>query len=896
VAVNELVAALLLGSTDALVAGEQRVGGKALGLARLDRAGAKVPAWAVLPVDAFERHLRHAGLDELVRATLAAVTVDSVEAAGATLQRAVVEASFAPDLRAELERFVSGRGPVAVRSSVVGEDSKEHSFAGLFDSFLFVEGSDAVAEAVARCFASAFNPRALAYRLEREGALEPPSLAVVVQEAVEGEVSGVMFSSNPVSGRSDEAVISACYGLGEGIVSGLCDSDEFVVSHAGRELSASVADKDVQVVRDPAGGVRQAPVADELRGRRSLDEPTALELSRRGLELTETLGGPQDIEWTLAGGELVFLQARPITAQPAAAGPLGGRRIVWDNSNIQESFNGVTTPLTFSIAVRAYESVYEQTFRVLGVPERTLAEYRPVFRNMLGLVGGRVYYNINNWYRGLLLLPSFRTQKEDMEHMMGLEQPVDFVEDRELSLSEKLRRLPGLVRVGLRLALAFRRLDALVARFLASFSERTGSIDRAAVRELDLDALLALAGRLDTEVVDDWTTPIVNDIYVSTMSGKLRRLVERSAGEDSQEVVVGLLSGEDAIESTEPTKRLMQLAGLARADFELRHALAQGTPAAAFEALRSRSPEMRAAIDDYLDRYGDRCMGEMKLETLSLRQDPSFIVQVLRNYVERPELSPEELGARERSRREALEREVSASLSWWGRRRLRGALRRARRGVKARENMRFSRTRLVGLLRDIYLAAGERLHEAGQLDAPRDVLYLTSAELTAYHDGTAVSTDLAGLARARKAEFAVFEGMDLPNHFETLGSAYHGRRVVPQSGGPVEAGGPVLHGTGCSPGVVESELAVIMSPDDDLAVNGKILTTVRTDPGWTPLFPSAAGLLIERGSTLSHSAVLAREFGIPAVVGVPGLMASVRDGERVRLDGGAGVVERLDER
>ena len=166
--------------------------------------------------------------------------------------------------------------------------------------------------------------------------------------------------------------------------------------------------------------------------------------------------------------------------------------------------------------------------------------------------------------------------------------------------------------------------------------------------------------------------------------------------------------------------------------------------------------------------------------------------------------------------------------------------------------------------------------------------------LTRWPEGRALTTDLAGLARFRAAEFAQYQRTEPPNQFETFGTPYGARRVVPR-GEAVDADRRILRGTGCCPGLAEGALRIVLQPTDDLDVTGKILTTVRTDPGWGPLFPSVKGLLIERGSILSHSAVLARELGIPAVVVGRGLTATVRDGERVRLDGAAGIVERLDE-
>ncbi|MGE3855029.1 MAG: PEP-utilizing enzyme, partial [Planctomycetota bacterium] len=259
----------------------------------------------------------------------------------------------------------------------------------------------------------------------------------------------------------------------------------------------------------------------------------------------------------------------------------------------------------------------------------------------------------------------------------------------------------------------------------------------------------------------------------------------------------------------------------------------------------------------------------------------------------RPDLDAAALMRHERERRAEAEREMRGRLGGFAWRRLAHSLRNARQGIKARERMRLARTRLFGLFRDVYLAIGARLHAAGRLDSARDVFWLTTDELQEFCEGRATTTNLAALAAVRRAEFAAFESREMPDRFDTVGPAGFAQFVRPAREA-ADTSAATLRGTGCSAGVVEAELAVILRPDDDLAINGRILTTVRTDPGWAPLFPSAAGELIARGSTLSHSAVLARELGIPAVVGVQNLLKIVRQGERVRLDGATGIVQRLD--
>jgi len=893
-------AASLVVPEQAAAAGEERIGGKAAGLGRLLDAGARVPQWFALPAELFSAHLLRSAA-ALVARELEALrglslahpdTRIRIEAASTRL-RAAVESTPLDEtsmrvVQAALARL--GVGPYAVRSSMVGEDSATHSFAGQLDSFLFQRSAGDVARSIVRCWSSAFSARALAYQLRSGQALATPRMGVIVQQMIAGRVSGVLFTAHPITGRRDHALLSACWGAGEGIVGGTCNTDEFVWG-AGRELSAKLAQKDVQLIAAAgAAGLRQVPVEAEKQAIRCLTPDEVSRICAEGLRIAERLGAPQDIEWTLDGDAIYILQSRPITTLQAQDGP----RVLWDNSNIQESFCGVTLPLTFSYARAAYASAYEQAERALGIPKAIIEADRPRLRALLGHVSGRVYYNINNWYRGLLLLPSFGRNKADMEKMMGLEEPVDFIEDQVLSAGEKLRRLPRLLLTLLRLLRRFATIERDVAHFLARTDAIFRSVDRAGLETAPLSRLLAIGERIRSEVFEHWHTPIVGDFYVMMSVGRLRRLVERTAGAEAPALLASLLGGEEGIESTEPARMLMRMARTAGADAKLAADLQQGTPADAWTRLRAHAA-FAAELDRYLDRYGDRCMGELKLETISLREDPSFLVQVLRNYLARPDLDPDRLAAEERARRDTAEQDLSRKLGWRGRRRLRKALRAARAAIKWRENMRLQRTRGFGVIRDLYRAVGRRLGEARRLDAPRDVFYLTTDEIAGYHDGTGASADLASIARARKAEYARYEKLEMPNRFETVGPVSEFTHFEVAQPNETELAQRTLRGIGCSSGVVESELRVILGPQDAASVNGKILTTLRTDPGWAPLFPTATGILVERGSTLSHSAVLARELGIPAVVGVPNLLKIVRDGERARLDGSAGTVERLDE-
>jgi phosphohistidine swiveling domain-containing protein len=404
---------------------------------------------------------------------------------------------------------------------------------------------------------------------------------------------------------------------------------------------------------------------------------------------------------------------------------------------------------------------------------------------------------------------------------------------------------------------------------------------------------MALLEAIRVRLLENWHTPILGDFAVMMSVGALRRLVVASGVKDVDALMNGLLCGDSGLESVEPARRLMRMAQRAREIPSLGAALRAGAPVEALAAARRADAEFAAAFDDYIERYGDRCMGELKLETVSLRDDPSFAVQVLRSYLERPELDADALAEKDRLlRAEALAR-VSAGLGLWRRWRLARILERARRAVRNREAMRLCRTRAFGLERDIYRAIGMRLVAAGRLDAAEDVFYLTVDEVTAYHEGRAASANLASITRARRAEYAVYATQAMPNRFETRGPVYHGNSYDDPGLAPVDHEAAVLHGTGCYPGVVEGAVRVIASPKDELSLAGRVLVALRTDPGWTPLFPTASGILVERGSTLSHTAVVARELGIPTIVGIPGLVSVLADGERVRMDGATGIVKRI---
>lgn len=923
--------------------GADRVGGKAYNLARLERFGQPVPEWYAVTTDAFREVLARAGLDRRIAERLAhppseggASEGDAREGGWSEEEAARIQAEIRrlpvpPELEAAVAeahaRRIGGAGGdgddspfVAVRSSAAGEDAAGASFAGLHDSFLFVRGPEALWRAIRGVWASAYNPRALAYRASRGLPLDDIAVGVVVQRMVDAEVSGVMFTVDPTRGDLHRVVVSALFGLGEGLVSAGLDADTWTVDksaaraaeRAGKgELPAvegvtrGIADKEERMVLDEAagGGLRREPLPAELRSRPSLDDQRLYAVVTAGFAIETAFRRPQDVEFCFdRDGRLFVLQSRPVTAVEED-GPAAGNPLLWDNSNIIESYSGVTSPMTFSFIRHAYTIVYHCFAEVMGIPPRTVRANRSTFHNMLGLFRGQVYYNLHNWYRLVRLFPGFGYNREFMESMMGVRESTDLTgADADLRPASWRRRylveLPALLRLVGRSLWNFLRIRRIVGRFEEHFRTCYARWTALDLRSLPPHELKALYEEMERELLWQWKAPIINDFFVMIFYGLLKRLCERWCGDETGSLQNDLVCGEGGIESTEPTKMLLELARRARRDEALRrHLLA--TPPAELAVEMPHDPrfaEFYAEVGRYLDLYGFRCIDELKLEEPSLHDRPDFVYQVLANYLARDDgeiLDATAAEERERTIRRQAERRAFRSLGRLRRAVFRRVLANARLGVKNRENLRFARTRIYGLLRQLLRACGEQLAAEGLLETTEDVFYLTLDELWDFVQGAAVTTDLRGLVVLRRREFDRFrEDRDAfpDDRFETYGLPYHRNRFEsrPAADDTEAAGG--LRGTGCCPGVVTGPVKVLASPADDASLAGEILVAERTDPGWVPLYPAISGLLIERGSILSHSAIVAREMGIPTIVGIRGLSAALATGDEVTMDGSTGVV------
>lgn len=885
--------------------GEARhLGGKAANLARLEAQNFPVPSWYAITTTAFRRALEATGLPKRIAVHLAVVSGDEdLRSASAEIRSWIATVPLPPGLEEEIAAAHAARigedAFVAVRSSAAGEDAAGESFAGLHDSFLYVRGREQLLEAVRRVWASAYNERALAYRRAKGISWDSIAVAVAVQEMIDARSSGVLFTANPNDGNVHQIVISSLWGAGEGLVSAGLDADTFLVEKDTLAVAETVAPKTERMVLDTeaGGGLVREPVPEELREKSSLSSEEVLALARLGIAIEQRYRRPQDVEFAVdAAGRPFILQARPVTTVHEA-GPAAGNRLLWDNSNIIESYSGVTSPMTFSFIRRAYSIVYHCFAEVMGIDAKTVKANREVFENMLGLFRGQVYYNLLNWYRLVRLFPGFNYNRKFMESMMGVREEAG--PEEEPASEGSAADLFALVRLVGRSAGNFLRIRRIVGDFQVYFREHYERWSALDFRALAPHEQAALYREMEEKLLWEWKAPIINDFFVMVFYGTLKRLCASWCGDESGSLQNDLLAGEGGIESTEPTRMLLRMAAKARQNPELARLLLGRSPEDLAREIPAdpRFPGLAGEIREYLRLYGFRGVNELKLEEPSLKERPAFLYQVLRNYLaaDPAVLDVAAMDERERRIRRDAEQRAFAALSGPRRWIFRRVLENARLGVKNRENLRFARTRIYGVLREILQAVGGNFAAEGLLEREEDIFYLTLDEVWDFTKGRAVTTNLKALAALRREELDRYRREAPPaDRFETFGIPYHRNLFQgrPKAVGPDADG--LLRGTGCCPGVVTGPVKVLRTPSEGARLDGEILVADRTDPGWVPLYPSVSGLLIERGSILSHSAIVAREMGIPAIVGIAGLVDTLRTGQVVTMDGGAGTV-RIEE-
>jgi pyruvate,water dikinase len=758
-----------------------------------------------------------------------------------------------PDLEGELTTALQslGAGPFAVRSSGRAEDGIAHSHAGQFDTILNVAASD-VLSAAQQVWKSGFSETVTTYLVATSGDA-PEAPAIIVQRMIDADAAGVAFSADPVSGLRGQVVISAVSGLGEALVSGVVDGEEWTFDQSDMILTR--------------------PTTNVL----SEDQARAIaDLARRA---ETTFQYPQDIEWAIDGAGLHILQSRPITTPILPVQMEDSALTIFDNSNIVESYPGMVSPLTYSFAVHVYARVYRAFVDLLGVPVRTIDANAAVFGNMLGRIDGRVYYNLVNWYRALALLPGFSLNRAYMETMMGVSEPLpaevtDAIGPSPATGLARVVEYAKLARVAAGLGWQALRLSRTRRQF---YERLNATLDS----DLDLNAAAptALANeyrQIESTLLDQWDAPLINDFLCMIAFGASRNMLHKWLGEPGLTLHNDVMIGQGDIVSAEPAKRIAKIGTMIRT---------QGIMGPIDMKTLAAFPDISAAVSSYLAKFGDRCTEELKLESIPLTDDPTSLMLAISAHAVRDERTHVQAQDPDWARLftgQPIKRHVAQWFISWTKAR-----------VRDRENLRFERTRIFGYARRVFLALGREFAARGLIVAERDVFFLTKDEILGAVEGFGLSPDLKGIVALRKVEDAASANRPDPPERITIRGPAIAPRWNANPTGQINSE-MVQTGTGCAAGNVTATARVIRDPRIESLAPGDILVARHTDPGWIAVFSQSSAIVVERGSLLSHSAIVARELGIPCVVGVKDATHWIADGQRITVDGATGRVEKHD--
>ena len=873
----------LLDWNEAFTAGPAVAGGKGWNLARLARYGFQVPAGGVVAAGAYARFMSEPALVRLQQELSAIGPADAAapenERKLDAMQSAVRNTPLPPEIVDELAAFLARLGledtPIAVRSSATAEDGAAASFAGIHTSRLGQVGLKAVVESIRECYASLWTPRAVAYRRRLNLADQDVLCAVVLCKMVgaggdprrEPEAAGVAFSCDPRSGRRDVVTIAAAQGLGEKVAGG---------SVIPEEIAVAAGPKPKVLERKGAPGATPV-LSDEL----------AIRLAHLVQRVEWAFGDgqePQDIEWAFDGTSIWLLQARPVTRLPRYTFPGAGKLpLVWSTANLKDALPGVLSPYGWSISLGVVR-------HNLFAPHRAAGYDIPPGLEVCRRFSGRAYFDLTSlfwaFYDGLGISAA------EFNRSMGGHQP-EFPVDEPDPMKGKHARRRARARVRLlRATLSVdRRLPGEIKAMLET-ARRARGVD------LTGETLEGLRRRvLDLTAVSERFGPL--SMIANTSAGVWHDGLEKALARvfphkrfpgKAQALASDLLAGSGNVVSAEHGYRLLDLAAKAAGDPDAR-ALLDSEPLdpAAWRRLPERSP-FRAELERFLHDFGHRAVYEVDVANPRWIEDPTYILQQVRLLLD----SNIAQGFRDagKRRRQEAEREVRRRslllfpvVQWLARR--------ARHAAALREGAKSALVSMLEPIRSVLLELGRSMHAAGVLEERDDLFYLTWVDVDAYMRGWWDGSGAKALVRDRKAQQAEWLSEHPPDVIVEanidLPGGGHASGAVPASSSPVR----VLQGTGVASGAATGTARLLRHPSEGQRLKaGEILVAPSTDPGWTPLFMRAGAVAMEVGGFHSHGAIVAREFGIPAVANIPGLLASLEDGEMITVNGDEGTIVR----
>lgn len=869
---------------EAFQAGVGVAGGKGWNLGRLDRFGLKIPSGGVLATGAYRNFIAENNLLETTEKTAQSVSIGNIgereiEEKLFLIREKIKAGSISPRIKEELISKIKNIGllekPLAIRSSATTEDTSGAAFAGIHESFLNILGIDNILSAIKGCYASLWTPRAVAYRRKMKVRDDEVIPAVVVMEMVEAKAAGVGFSCDPRTGREDIMVISANFGLGESVVNGEVEPDEYRLSvdYWPEITEKRVGRKQGMTIPAKHGGTEFVRPAESMAGQVLSDE-NIVKLSFLILRAFEALGQGeqhQDLEWVFDGKEFILVQARPVTALPRyTCAEIKDQPDIWSNTNFRDAIPLVQSTLNWSFMKYGLTTILQSPLQSVG--------YRiPTGLRFVRLYHGRPYLNLSlqQW----LLYDALGLPPRKTNDSLGGQLP-------EIKINEKkpYTGVKGLKRIGrmLKFLLAIAKAKRKAKKSFIKFNDYTKDVLKKDFKSFADDEFIQTFFA-NAKVASEFA-PIFLHLGSSAAASymMLVNALEKHFPAKGNAMTNAIMAGSGNITSALHGYRLVELAEIARNDPDARRffSTAPFNPLLWEKDLSDKSP-FKQSFRNFLAEYGHRGVYEADIINPRWREDPSYLLHIIRSTIETADAGA--IKARQKEKSDRAWQEIKQKLPLHRRMLVKSLLKQALKGSEFREMAKSVYVKLYEPGRMIYQEIGHRLAERGIIKKQTDIYHCALIEITSILRGYWDGRGLAVLVADRKA---------MRKELETLSPPDLIIDETPKFAEPVTcSSGNELIGLSVAAGRTFGPAKLIYHPDEGGKLQaGDVLVAPSTDPGWTPLFLRASAIVMETGGFLSHGAIVAREYGIPAVVNVPGVMKVIKDSQLITVDGDEGKV------
>jgi len=710
----------------------------------------------------------------------------------------------------------------AIRSSSNIEDGTKDSFAGQFDTYLNVEKKD-IDTYIIKCFQSLYNTNVLDYAKNKNLDIKDFEMNVIIQRMVQAKYSGIIFTANPL-GILNESVIVVGEGLGEDVVTDKISTITYYYN---------LNDK-----------VYYFEGSNDYLDRNKVEE--MLDISK---SITKHFGKYLDIEFAIANDIIYILQVRKITTIN------DDNPLVFDNSNIVESYPRTSLPLTISFVNDIYSGVFRGVCKRILKNKKELEKKSTTFNNMIGSVNGRIYYKISNWYSLIKCLPFSKKIIPIWQEMLGVKNKSYDNEREDIVLFVRFMTYINSFIEFVRVSKNMKRLEKKFCKVNEEFYKEFKD-------SLNEEEILSLYNKVGEELLSCWDITLINDIYAFVYTGLLKKRLKKKY-DNHEQIANKYISGISNIESLKPIKELIKIA---------------------YNKDKYTKEEYDIKIQEYIKVYGDRNVEELKLESKTFRTDPKLLEDKINEY-------RKDMNKLEKNYHTLLDDNVSYDYIEKEDIITRFFIKKCMLGIKNREISRLNRSRIFGMIRAMFLRLGEIYCNKGLIEKEDDIFYLTLDEIQSMASKNEVKIDIIA---KRKEEYKVYKCLPAYSRIIFMNEEFD-KHHTNVNMNKLYTNDKVLRGIPCSNGKVRAKALVITDINKAKDVKDKILITKMTDPGWVFLLATAKGIISEKGSLLSHTAIISRELHIPSIVGVDNLLSTIKTGDLIEMDASKGIINIIDE-